>query len=802
MGRFTSAEHPMDQPPTPPSPPAPPPAKDPRVAVNLRIKFRSENIDQFIERYAIDVSRGGIFIRTREPLSVGTQLKFDFQLQDTSPLMAGEGTVVWIREHDPSRAGVTPGMGVRFDKLTPASQPVLDKILTDKTRREQSGGNAAAPGTMSRAGAGMAVRRPSSTFSALDPAAIGIPSTGAPAPAGGGHASPPPPPTPATAGPTGSTLPFGVSTGGAGTSPPMARPLLSTTPGMPITPPINRIRTPPPVTSTPPPTPASSAGALPTSETQSALGKLATGPNLSSFGGEPSAPRTTASSSFALPRAPASPSPPAAPPTPPASNAAAAAVDNAAPAVPIEVEESEKTQIAEALPDFSNEPTRVGGPALPITDTTGSGRNAATITATSKRTPTPPPEPRLSLDQSVPAVADAAPAAAAPSDEPPSRTTAPSGTPSTVDRDAVTPKPRLSGSQPAIPQMPAPAAREQVGRPAPLVPRATAITARPPTPAKAKANAAAAKKRPTAFIIGGVLVGAIAAAVIGTQMTGQNSDAPAPPRIAATPPPPAPTPPPAPAPPVPPPAAAADPAAGAGTAAAPAKTDPVAVPNAEKAAATATNEAKTGEKPGEKTGEKPAEAKAAEAKAVKPAEEQPAPAVAANEPPPHAKAAPAPHRHAARRKSAAASPKAEASSDETAPAGAPGATGEGGTEPAAAAPAEAAAPPLAKITSTPSGAEVLIDGQTVGKTPYSGKDIDPAAPHALTVRKDGFETYEKMINASDWVRGKGNGQNLKVTVKLRKTRGAAGGDGTGTADKAAEPAGNEPAPEAPAAEPQ
>src|SRR5436190_24012424 len=147
-----------------------PPPKETRVPVNLRIKFRSETIEQFVERYAVDVSRGGIFIRTREPLAVGTQLKFDFQLQDTSPLMAGEGTVVWIREHDPSRAGVTPGMGVRFDKLSPTSQPVLERILADKARRDPSG--LSIPGAV-RGGAGIAVRRPSSMFTALDPAALG-----------------------------------------------------------------------------------------------------------------------------------------------------------------------------------------------------------------------------------------------------------------------------------------------------------------------------------------------------------------------------------------------------------------------------------------------------------------------------------------------------------------------------------------------------------------------------------------------------------------------------------------------------
>jgi uncharacterized protein (TIGR02266 family) len=109
-----------------------------RTPVTLKIKFKSSNLDQFIERYSVDVSRGGIFIRTKEPLAVGTQLKFEFQLQDASSLISGEGTVVWIREHDPSRSGVAPGMGVKFDKLATASQQVLDRILNEKGKRGES----------------------------------------------------------------------------------------------------------------------------------------------------------------------------------------------------------------------------------------------------------------------------------------------------------------------------------------------------------------------------------------------------------------------------------------------------------------------------------------------------------------------------------------------------------------------------------------------------------------------------------------------------------------------------------------
>jgi uncharacterized protein (TIGR02266 family) len=109
-----------------------------RTPVTLKIKFKSTNLDQFIERYSVDVSRGGIFIRTKEPLTVGTHLKFEFQLQDASALISGEGTVVWIREHDPARSGVAPGMGVRFDKLSPESTVVLDKILNEKQKRGES----------------------------------------------------------------------------------------------------------------------------------------------------------------------------------------------------------------------------------------------------------------------------------------------------------------------------------------------------------------------------------------------------------------------------------------------------------------------------------------------------------------------------------------------------------------------------------------------------------------------------------------------------------------------------------------
>ncbi|MEO8215078.1 MAG: TIGR02266 family protein, partial [Myxococcales bacterium] len=163
------------------------PQKESRPPINLRIKFRSESVEQFIERYAVDVSRGGIFIRTRDPLAVGTQLKLDFQFQNGTPLMAGDGTVVWIREVDANRTTVPPGMGVRFDKLTPESQAVLEQLLVEKAKRERSG----IPGSGSQGAGGIAVRRPSSTFSALESQGAGSgPQSTGPAPVGAAGSGP------------------------------------------------------------------------------------------------------------------------------------------------------------------------------------------------------------------------------------------------------------------------------------------------------------------------------------------------------------------------------------------------------------------------------------------------------------------------------------------------------------------------------------------------------------------------------------------------------------------------------------
>src|SRR4051794_16771970 len=99
--------------------------------ITLRIRFKSETLEKFIEKYAVDLGPSEIFVRTREPLAVGTPLAFEFSLHDGTPILVGRGSVAWAREVEPGRS--TPaGMGVRFERLGPESEQTLSRILASK----------------------------------------------------------------------------------------------------------------------------------------------------------------------------------------------------------------------------------------------------------------------------------------------------------------------------------------------------------------------------------------------------------------------------------------------------------------------------------------------------------------------------------------------------------------------------------------------------------------------------------------------------------------------------------------------
>jgi molecular chaperone DnaK len=113
-----------------------------RTPVGLLVRLSYGSVDEFVDRFATNISRGGVFIRTRSPKPPGTLVAFELKLASGETVVKGVGTVLWSRQEDPhSSPPVSPGMGVQFTDLDEASRTLIERMME---RREQRG---VAPGT-------------------------------------------------------------------------------------------------------------------------------------------------------------------------------------------------------------------------------------------------------------------------------------------------------------------------------------------------------------------------------------------------------------------------------------------------------------------------------------------------------------------------------------------------------------------------------------------------------------------------------------------------------------------------------
>ena len=97
-----------------------------RVEERCTINQEFESFDAFINEYVTNISRTGVFVRSKTPLPVGTKVNLRFTvIMDDIETIEGLGKVVRV-ETNPS------GMGVVFRELTSYSQNLIDKLLTTK----------------------------------------------------------------------------------------------------------------------------------------------------------------------------------------------------------------------------------------------------------------------------------------------------------------------------------------------------------------------------------------------------------------------------------------------------------------------------------------------------------------------------------------------------------------------------------------------------------------------------------------------------------------------------------------------
>jgi type IV pilus assembly protein PilZ len=84
--------------------------------------------DTFLYASITNISEMGIFVRTIEPLKVGTRLRLAFSPPGVKAFKL-EGAVAWVNPLRANGDNPNPGMGIRFIDLTPADRERLVEVI-------------------------------------------------------------------------------------------------------------------------------------------------------------------------------------------------------------------------------------------------------------------------------------------------------------------------------------------------------------------------------------------------------------------------------------------------------------------------------------------------------------------------------------------------------------------------------------------------------------------------------------------------------------------------------------------------
>jgi uncharacterized protein (TIGR02266 family) len=103
----------------------------PRVIVRALVDYESP--DTYLYDYSGDLSEGGIFIETENPLPQGTPLTLRFTLPNIESVFEVKAKVAWVNERasDGGESGkrLARGMGVQFESMDDADKATIQGYI-------------------------------------------------------------------------------------------------------------------------------------------------------------------------------------------------------------------------------------------------------------------------------------------------------------------------------------------------------------------------------------------------------------------------------------------------------------------------------------------------------------------------------------------------------------------------------------------------------------------------------------------------------------------------------------------------
>jgi type IV pilus assembly protein PilZ len=114
-----------------PKPSDRPPVSERRSAERIDVTWSvdCETEDTFLYANITDISELGVFVRTEDPLEIGTRLTLRFAPPGSTEEFVTKGQVQWVNPLRMLAHNPNPGMGVRFVELTDEARARLIDLV-------------------------------------------------------------------------------------------------------------------------------------------------------------------------------------------------------------------------------------------------------------------------------------------------------------------------------------------------------------------------------------------------------------------------------------------------------------------------------------------------------------------------------------------------------------------------------------------------------------------------------------------------------------------------------------------------
>ena len=97
-----------------------------RAPIEIRVEYRT--VGSFLSDWVVNISRGGMFIHTQNPLKIGASVRLVFSLPGMPFMFDVNAEVKWSQT-EPSERQELPGMGVEFVQIDERVQKRIEAYV-------------------------------------------------------------------------------------------------------------------------------------------------------------------------------------------------------------------------------------------------------------------------------------------------------------------------------------------------------------------------------------------------------------------------------------------------------------------------------------------------------------------------------------------------------------------------------------------------------------------------------------------------------------------------------------------------